>query len=72
MILFVPAGLLVLAALVLGVLSDRRTRRRGGRNRDSRSMEVDAHETRRDLRAWKRASRGNNGDDLSWMSHRRR
>lgn len=71
MILLVPAALVVLGFLVFGVLIDRRARRRGGTNRDSRSMELDARESRRDLRAWKRGAMGNSGEDLSWMNPRR-
>ncbi|MFR0356971.1 hypothetical protein [Streptomyces sediminimaris] len=72
MILVVPAALVLLGFLAFGLLSDRRTRRRGGRSRDSRSMEVDAREIRRDLRAWKRGSLGSSGADISWMKARRR
>ncbi|AKJ10493.1 hypothetical protein ABB07_10825 [Streptomyces incarnatus] len=63
--------MVVLGFLAFGVLSDRRARRRGSTNRDSRTMEVDAREARRDLRAWKRGAMGNSGEDLSWMNHRR-
>ncbi|MFJ9536198.1 hypothetical protein ACIRPX_02905 [Streptomyces sp. NPDC101225] len=72
MILLVPAALVLLGFLAYSVLIDRRARHRGSRNRDSRSMEIDAREVRRDLRAWKRGAVGNSGEDLSWMSHRRR
>jgi hypothetical protein len=71
-ILFAPAAVVVLLFLAFGVLSDRRARRRGSTSRDSRSMEIDARESRRDLRAWKRGSMGNSGAGISWMNDRRR
>ncbi|WP_026412603.1 hypothetical protein [Actinomadura oligospora] len=58
--------------LLFGVLYDRRSRRLGHRVRDTERLLVAFRNNRRDIKAWERGSAGNLGQDISWMSHRRR
>ncbi|MEV5571917.1 hypothetical protein AB0L06_17865 [Spirillospora sp. NPDC052269] len=62
----------ILAVLVVVTLVyDRRSRRRGHRAHDTERMLKAFRNNRRDMKAWDRGAAGNMGQDLSWTSHRR-
>ncbi|MFC4908314.1 hypothetical protein [Actinomadura gamaensis] len=56
--------------LVIGVLFDRRDRRRGHRMNDGMYLSSTFRENRRDLKAWEHSTQGTANTDVSWMAYR--